>query len=314
MSSIATPPVSAALPVPAAAARYSPAHLGALRRFALAITVLTVLGHAVLGFEQSFAQPVVAMVTAYATQLLLEALEAWSQRRWPRYAGGFGSLIHFLLPAHISALAVAMLLYYSDRLLLVAFAAATSIASKTLFRAPQRGQWRHFFNPSNFGITVTLFAFPSVGLLPPWQFTTNLGDVLDVLLPIGICALGTMLHLGYAQRLPLIGAWLCGFVVQALLRAALFGTSCLASLAPMTGVAFVLFTFYMAPDPATTPQRPLPQAIFGFTVAAVYGLLMSLHVVDGLFLALTIVCLARGLGLYGIALRRPQRLAASIES
>lgn len=304
MTGVASLPVSSALPVAGAVPRYSSAHQGAVRRFALAITVLTALGHAVLGFEQSFAQPVVALGTAYFTQLLLEAVEAWAQQRRPRYAGGVGQLVDFLLSAHISALAVAMLLYYSDRLLVVAFAAATSIASKTLFRAPVGRQWRHFFNPSNFGLTVTLLAFPSVGLLPPWHFTTNLDGVFDVLLPLGICTLGTMLHVGYARRLPLIGAWLGGFVLQAVVRAALFNTSLLASLAPMTGVAFVLFTFYMVPDPATTPMRLLPQMVFGLSVALAYGAVVSLHIADGLFLALTIVCLVRGIGLYGMALWR----------
>lgn len=307
MSSLAVFSPSAALPVAGAATRYSAAHRGAVRRFAVAITALTILGHAALGFEQSFAQPVVALGTAYATQLFLETIEAWAQRRPPQYAGGIGGLIDFLLSAHISALAVAMLLYYSDRLMVVAFAAATSIASKTLFRAPLGRGWRHFFNPSNFGITVTLLLFPSVGLLPPWQFTENVGEFLDLLLPLAIFALGTLLHAGYAKRLTLIGAWLGGFVLQAAVRAVLFDNSCLASLAPMTGVAFVLFTFYMAPDPATTPERPVLQAVFGFSVAVVYGVLMSLHQVYGLFLALTLVCLIRGIGLYALAWMQPQQ-------
>ncbi|MFO1095042.1 MAG: hypothetical protein U0992_17305 [Planctomycetaceae bacterium] len=72
----------------------------------------------------------------------------------------------------------------------------------------------------------------------------------------------------------------------------------------MTGVAFVLFTFYMVPDPATTPERPLAQAMFGVAVAATYGVLMSLHQANGLFLALTIVCGARAIGLFLSALTR----------
>lgn len=307
MSSLSVYFPSATLPVANAAMRYSAPHQGAVRRFAVAITALTILGHAALGFEQSFAQPVAAVGTAYAAQLFLETVEAWAQRRHPRYAGGIGRFVDFLLPAHISALAVAMLLYYSDRLMVVAFAAATSIASKTLFRAPLGRCWRHFFNPSNFGITVTLLSFPSVGLLPPWQFTENVGEFLDLLLPLAIFALGTFLHVGFAKRLPLIGAWLGGFVLQAAVRAVLCDNSLLASLAPMTGVAFVLFTFYMAPDPATTPERPLRQALFGFSVAIVYGVLMSLHQVYGLFLALTLVCLVRGIGLYALAWMQPQQ-------
>src|SRR5438067_2636110 len=93
--------------------RYTPAHLAALRRFAVGITVITVLGHAYLGFEQSYAQPLVALATGYSMQLLLESVDAWCSGRRPRFAGGLLRLVDFLLSAHISALAVAMLLYYN---------------------------------------------------------------------------------------------------------------------------------------------------------------------------------------------------------
>ena len=53
----------------------------------------------------------------------------------------------------------------------------------------------------------------------------------------------------------------------------------------MTGVAFLLFTFYMVTDPATTPSTPRGQIAFGAAVAAAYGLLMAFHVVFGLFFA-----------------------------
>jgi hypothetical protein len=78
----------------------------------------------------------------------------------------------------------------------------------------------------------------------------------------------------------------------------LFDTPFGAALAPMTGVAFILYTFYMVTDPATTPERRREQIIFGLSVAAVYGLLMVAHVVFGLFFALTIVCTFRGVWMY----------------
>jgi Na+-translocating ferredoxin:NAD+ oxidoreductase RnfD subunit len=96
----------------------------------------------------------------------------------------------------------------------------------------------------------------------------------------------------------MIIAWLGGFFLQALVRSYIFGTPLLPALLPMTGVAFVLFTFYMVTDPGTTPSKPLDQIIFGSSVALVYGILMAFHVVFGLFFALTIVCSLRGLNLY----------------
>lgn len=285
-----------------------------MRRFAFAITALTVLGHAFLGFEQSYVQPLVALATAYSMQLLLEFVDARCNHRTPRFAGGLVPFVDFLLSAHITALAIAMLLYFNDRLWVVAFATAAAMASKTLFRAPFGSGTRHVFNPSNFGITATLFLFPgTVGLMMPWQFTEELTGALDWGLVALICSLGTFINGRFTKRLPLVAAWLGGFILQAGLRSLLFGNSFAASLAPMTGIAFVLFTFYMVPDPATTPMSRWGQVAFGASVAAVYGLLMALHVVFALFIALTIVCAMRGVGLYAIALSPAARPVSRAE-
>jgi len=275
------------------------ARLGGLRRFAVAITILNFLGHTFFGFEQSWAQPLVALGTAYPLAILLEVVQCWSTGRKPAFSGGLRALIDFLLSAHISALAVAMLLYANDRLWVVAFATAVAIGSKVLFRQPARsGGGRHFYNPSNIGITVTLLVFSWVGIAPPYQFTENLDKIGDWLLPTVIICSGTFLNYRFTKRLPLIGAWLTGFVLQAAVRSLLFDTPLVAGLLPMTGVAFILYTFYMVTDPATTPKSVLQQVVFGFSVAAVYGILLTVHVVFGLFFSLSIVCTIRGLFLY----------------
>jgi len=62
----------------------------------------------------------------------------------------------------------------------------------------------------------------------------------------------------------------------------------------MTGIAFLLFTFYMVSDPATTPTSRRGQMAFGFAVAATYSALVLSHIVFDLFFALTIVCFGRG--------------------
>jgi Na+-translocating ferredoxin:NAD+ oxidoreductase RnfD subunit len=74
----------------------------------------------------------------------------------------------------------------------------------------------------------------------------------------------------------------------------LLGNLFLPSLNPMTGVAFLLFTFYMVTDPATTPDSVRGQIAFGASVAVAYGTLMAFHVVFGLFFGLTAVCIGRG--------------------
>ena len=116
-----------------------------------------------------------------------------------------------------------------------------------------------------------------------------------------LVASGALLNFRLTRKGPLILGWLVGFAGQAMLRNLLFGTPPVAALLPMTGVAFLLFTFYMVTDPGTTPFKPRNQVVFGAAVAAVYGLLVATHVVFGLFFALTIVSVVRGLCLYAHA-------------
>jgi hypothetical protein len=276
--------------------------LGGLRRFAIAITVLNILGHSFFGFEQSIAQPLVALATAYMIELLFETIEARKNQRKPFYSGGLRNFVDFLLSAHITGLAVAMLTYANDRLWPVVFATAVAMSSKAVLRVPTGNGARHFLNPSNFGITAALLAFPWVGIAPPYQFTENLDRVGDWVLPSVIIVSGTLLNTLFTKKIPLIAAWVGGFALQAAIRSFLFETPLTAGLLPMTGVAFILYTFYMVTDPATTPSQPASQVLFGLSVAATYGLLMTAHIVFGLFFALTIVCLARGVGLYFYAL------------
>jgi Na+-translocating ferredoxin:NAD+ oxidoreductase RnfD subunit len=62
----------------------------------------------------------------------------------------------------------------------------------------------------------------------------------------------------------------------------------------MTGVAFLLFTFYMIEDPGTPPFKARGQIVLGVSVAAAYAILMMFHIVFGLFFALFAVCIFRG--------------------
>ena len=279
--------------------------LGGLRRFAIAITVLNLLGHTILGFEQAWIVPFIALAVTYGMDLTIESLEAWASRRRPRFLGGWSALVTFLLPAHISGLAVGMLLYTAEHFWVVAFAAAFAMASKALFRAPigvadpgRPRPTRHFLNPSNAGITVSLLLFPWISPAPPYQFVANVSGAWDVGLPVLVFVTGSILNTKFTGRLPLAIAWAVGFVAQACVRSMLHGTPLTAALAPMTGLGFVLYSFYMVTDPATTPERPLCQVAFGAGVAVLYGLIVLSHQVFGIYYALTAVSLIRGAWLH----------------
>lgn len=275
-----------------------PDRLAGLRRFAIAITVFNILGHAWFGFEQAWIQPFVGVLTAYLCELWFELVDCYMQRRKPRFLGGWRNLIDFFLSAHITGLAVAMLLYSNSRLMPIAFASATAIASKALLRVAVQNGTRHFLNPSNFGISLALLLFPWVGIAPPYHFTENLHGWGSWILPGIIVLSGSFLNIKFVKRFCVMLGWAGGFLAQALFRHYIFGTPLLAALLPMTGVAFVLFSFYMVTDPATTPCQGRGQFLFGGLTGLTYGVLVCLHIVFGFFFALTLVSLTRGITLY----------------
>nr|ACH85581.1 putative UnbU protein [Actinomyces sp. Lu 9419] len=283
--------------------------IAALRRFAVAITVLNIVGHLFLGFEQSPLQLIITVLACYATELALETLVAARDSRRPGYRTGAAdpttrthviALADFLLPAHITGCALAMLLFISNRIDLFLVAAVVSVSSKYVFRVRTPRGDKHFFNPSNFGITVVLLVYlDTVSIAPPYQFTENLGTFGDIALPAFLACLGLFINFIFTGKLPLIFAWVGGFAAQAAIRALLSDeTSFLAALSPLSGMAVLLFTLYMITDPGTTPRETKGQIAFGLSVAAVYGVLMTFHVTFGFFFALTIVCACRGIGMW----------------
>ncbi|GAA2409667.1 hypothetical protein GCM10010420_42740 [Streptomyces glaucosporus] len=286
---------------PAGPQRHSVKVVTALRRFAISISVLNIFGYTVLGFEQPWTWPFIALATAYTVEIVLEVLGARAEGRAPRFRGnGFRGLVEFLYPAHITGLAVNMLSYVNDLVWVMVFGVIVAVGTKWVLRAPVRGRMRHYMNPSNFGIAVILLLFPWASIAPPYQFTEYIDGGFDWLVPAIIITLGTMLNAKLTERMWLILAWVGGFALQAVVRGLLFGTSIPAALAMMTGVAFVLFTNYMITDPGTTPSSRIGQIAFGGGVAAMYGVLTALGVAYGLFFATALVCLIRGLHLWTV--------------
>jgi len=299
---VAPPPVKPPRPPDRPMATPVPAkprdrRVAALSRFAVSITALTIVGQAFLGFEQAPLTPVVCLLASYLSALAFEVADSWAWRRRPEFAGGPRALMIFLLPPHITALACAMLLYGNAAFSPYVFAVVVGNGSKYLIRLRIKGRLRHLLNPSNTGIATTLVVFHWVGIAPPYQFTNNYHEAIPWLLPLGILMLGTMLNSKLTGKLPLILAWVAGFIGQAVVRSIFHGDSLIAALLPLTGVAFILFTNYMITDPGSTPSARRGQIAFGLTAAAVYGALVWNGIVFGLFFALVITCLLRTVGL-----------------
>ncbi|MFE2340197.1 enediyne biosynthesis protein [Streptomyces sp. NPDC059431] len=290
--------------------RHNPKVITALRRFAISISVLNIVGYTVLGFEQPWTWPFIALATSYTLEIILEVIGARSEDREPRFrGGGIKGLMEFLLPAHITALAVNMLTYVNDRVWVMVFGVIVAVGTKWVLRAPVKGRMRHFMNPSNFGIAVILTFFPWASIAPPYHFTEYLSGGFDWLVPAVILVLGTMLNAKLTERMWLILAWVGGYALQAIVRGLIFDTSIPAALAMMTGVAFVLFTNYMITDPGTTPSSKWGQIAFGGGVATMYGVLTALHVVYGIFFATALVCAIRGAFLWSADVVAKRRAA-----
>jgi hypothetical protein len=284
--------------------------LFALWYFTTLMTAWNILGHTKLGFEQSWATPVVAVTTAIAVSMFLDWIDARAKNRELRFTGSLGRFLNFLPASLIPGFACAMLLYANERLWPVIFAVVLSMGSKVILRAPVgNGHTQHIFNPSNFGVGATLLLFPDVSFAPPYHFTENITGIWDWAVPLFVLITGIIIHALFTGRLPLVAAWICGFVLQGLIRAQYFGIPPIVPLVPMTSAAFIIFTLYMIPDPATTPLKPWRQVLFGFAVAFVYGALQVMHLVFGLFFALLIVCAIRGLFLHLTALTQRTRPA-----
>jgi|SRR5918993_2710620 hypothetical protein len=291
MPTTTTPPPAAT----AAPPRHDPKVIKALTRFAVSISIFNVIGYLVLGFEQAYIWPFLALATGYTVELVLEAIGARAEGRAPRYRGGGAKgLMQFLLPAHITSLAVNMLTYVNDRVLVMMFGVTVAVAAKWILRAPVRGRLRHYMNPSNFGIVVILLVFPWASIAPPYHFTEGVAGPIDWLIPGLIIVGGTMINAKLTGRMWLILGWVGVFALQAVIRGFVVDTSIPGGLATMTGVAFILFTNYMITDPGTSPSKPWAQFAFGGGVAATYGVLTGFNIPYGIFFATAIVCLVRG--------------------
>jgi hypothetical protein len=271
----------------------------ALWHFMSFMVIWHIVGQIWLGFEQAWAFPMLTIGTACCTQFFLEWVDSRANHRKPRYSGSVANFLNFFPPAVIVGGALGMLLYANKLLTPAIFAAIIAISSKVLIRVTlPNGLKHHIFNPSNFGICATLLLFPTVvGVAPPYHFTENLVGAWHFVLPAMILSSGLFLHFKATGRLPLCLTWITCFALQAIIRAKLNGWPWYVPMMPMSSAAFIIFTLYMIPDPATSPLVWWRQIIFAASVATVYGCILAAHLVFGLFFSLAIVCLIRGLSI-----------------
>jgi|SRR5581483_11386128 len=159
------------------------------------------------------------------------------------------------------------------------FVAAASILSKHFITS----DGKHIFNPSNFGLVLGMLFFSQYMVSDPTRWANSLKG-LAVIGPLGLL-------LAYrANRLPLCAAWVGTYILCAPILGAISGAPMLLYVAPVTGAAFNLFTFYMITDPATSPSAPRDQVICGALIAIVDAVFRGFRFFEAPFFASFIVC------------------------
>jgi len=279
-------------------------------------TILAILGQVVLGFEQPLFQVLLAVATSWSMAILLEWVDARiNGRRLTWMKGGIKEWATVLAGPHMTGVTMSFLLFTGGYYMVMVFGVATAIASKYIFRVVIDGRPRHFFNPSNFGLVVTFFLFQWTTLIP-YEYTESfygIHKIVALALPAIIFMLGMNVNYRFTKRLPLVFSFWVGFALQSVIRIVATGSPLLSAFMPMTGIAFLLFSFYMITDPMTSPSSTRGQIIFGLSIAAVYAVFINANVFFTLLISVTTVCAIRGVMLYVQALmaRRAEAVASS---
>ena len=176
--------------------------------------------------------------------------------------------------ALISALSLCLLLR-TDSMLIAALAAVLAIASKFIIRF--RG--KHIFNPTNFALVSLLLGTDQVWVSPgQWGQTAFLAFL--------IACLG-LLVVNRAKRADVTLAFLGFYLALLFGRAGWLGDPLLIPWHQVQNGAFLLFCFFMIPDPKTLPDARRGRVIFaGLAALGAAFVQFGLYRPNGLLYAL----------------------------
>jgi hypothetical protein len=219
--------------------------------FAALLTLYSVLGFSVLGFNRT---PLQMLVVVGSTCALDLALTRWLTGRWV-----------VPLSAWITGCSLALLLNYAHGswvLLLVPVWLA--IGSKHLLRH----EGRHVVNPSLFGVAASLLLTRElITAAPAYQWAGGAFTMSAFLIMAAL-----VLFVFRIGRTPLVVSFLVCYALQTALRAYLMRHHLppeMLFLGTLGSPAFFLFTFYMITDPATSPRTARGQVVYAFALTLV---------------------------------------------
>lgn len=154
-------------------------------------------------------------------------------------------------------------------------AATLGILSKALLTK----DGRHFFNPANFAVCAILLLRPDLATSVPTLFSSQF-YFLFVLLWLGLIVAFV------ARQLSTALFWAAFFLAGAWIRTYWQGIPIAMTARFALSPAFLLFTFHMITDPATSPRTARGRLMYGGFIAAFDGLARALFIPNGNLVAL----------------------------
>ena len=218
------------------------------------------LGISVLGFNRAPEQVAITVLTAVGLDMLLHKLLRGGPPLVP-------------LSAFITGLGLSILVNYAHGMWLAAVPPAFAIASKYLFTF--RG--RHVYNPALFGVVACLlFGGGMISDSPAYQWGGSYAVVMF------IATLGVYLFVLRINRVALIVSFLVFYSLALLLRAWLTRFHMPMEtwlLGGLSSPALYLFTFFMVPDPQTSPPGRKAQVLVALCIVLID---LALHLRESL--------------------------------
>lgn len=252
----------------------------------LLITCILVTAHLSFGVLESATRTGLAIGTAIVTELTLGRL---THGVWVHPAS-----------AYITGISVGILLR-SPFLWPYVLCAFISVVSKYALRLGDR----HLWNPSNLGISLLLFLAPDTVS----ELSVQWGNVVAPMVVIWLLGSVIVYRVGRAHQ---SATYVASFLIVSVARSWITGVPWLATVAPITGPMYQLFTFFMVTDPKTSVGPKWAQCLVVVCVALVEMVLRLNEVVHAPLYALCLVgpaALVIERGVTGRSQRAPTAIA-----
>jgi len=159
----------------------------------------------------------------------------------------------------------------SEDIIIYIFAWLLAILSKYLFLV----RWKHFFNPSNFWVFVSLVIFPYTAWTNPlqWGQSVEIESYIFVLLLIillWIFILSRLIKILNFQFYDLLWAFILTHLILYFL---ITQESSISSLYLFFNASFIIFVFFMLTDPKTNPLKRSSKILYWMLVAGLFYVL-----------------------------------------